>query len=137
MEGASVKRSYDARVTWLGSHPEPSFSIRSPGYTGGMSVLNFSRGHVVRVPADLALAIEALGAAGSWKIRMSSQARKWAWRRIFHRGRPARRLTKDHREYMGPYLTNVYAIGAGTIMGLGMKNYSVVIDDHWTLRWNP
>lgn len=130
------RKTYEAQVTWLGSHPEPSFSIRD-GYSGSMRVLNFSRGHALRVPVDLALAIEALGAAGSWKIRMSPQARRWAWRRVFHRGRPAKRLNNNHRDQVEPYLTNHYAIGAGTITHLGTKNYSVAIDEHWTLRWNP
>ena len=131
------RKTYEALVTWLGSHPEPSFSIREPNFSGSMRVLNFSRGHVLKVPADLALAIEALGAAGSWRIRMSPQARRWAWRLIFRRGRPAKRLNKKHRDHVGPYLTNRYAIGAGTIIGLGTKNYSVAIDENWTLRWDP
>lgn len=129
-------KTYMAKVAWLGSHPEPSFSVR--GWDGSQTkVLNFSRGHALPVPADLALCIEAFGVKESWTIRMSPQARRWAWKRAFRRARAAKRLTRDRRQQLAPYLINHYAIESGAIMGLGTKNYSVVIDDHWTLRWNP
>ena len=132
------EKTYMAKVSWLGSHPEPSFSVREWGFPNQMmKILNFSRGHVLRIPADLALCIEGFGVKESWKIRMSLQARRWAWRRAVRRQRPCKRITKEHRDRLASYLLNHYAIHSEVIQNLGTKNYLVVIDDHWTLRWNP
>mgnify|MGYP001559157697 CR=1 FL=1 len=129
-------KTYEAQVTWLGSHPEPSFSVKESDFSGRMRVLNFSRGHAILVPADLALAIAAFGVAASWKIRWPPRARRWAWRRVFRNRRPAKRLRGYHLDQLRQRLLT-YAIDAETITQLGTKNYAVAIDEHWTLRWNP